>query len=419
MFSPGKKNWIKKFFSLVKQEEINLTASFHQTEENHEELLRELCEHTGILYGVPNKQLYTETYVGSATRNEKLQVLLFESLLFIDRLQQKDAFNEDQFIARVIDFYQIKAHGFDKKWHHLISKMEETNHLESFLSDRIKVHSSYSKKNFWFNHLTNGFLYLDLIQFYQSVEKGKPKDQEQYNEWVEAILTLITSINYIHPEAGEYFDQTMFKNLTLSAELPLESINNIKLGAEQDKKQREAIEIVSSEPMLAMFTFHFLVFLYHEYPPELFTDESFLHKFGKLIGLSEEQTTEVFWECRKSMSEHSSEFYHLVTESESKILTTHLSRKYYRILGRNKDRLIQELKESKELVYLVRQSTLRELTPEEKEKVKTQSMDLMKSVPSIGIYLIPGGALWLPLVLKLIPDLLPSAFKENEVEEKK
>ena len=419
MFSPGKKNWIKKFFSLVKQEEINLTASFHQTEENHEELLRELCEHTGILYGVPNKQLYTETYVGSATRNEKLQVLLFESLLFIDRLQQKDSFNEDQFIARVIDFYQIKAHGFDKKWHHLISKMEETNHLESFLSDRIKVHSSYSKKNFWFNHLTNGFLYLDLIQFYQSVEKGKPKDQEQYNEWVEAILTLITSINYIHPEAEKYFDQTMFKNLTLSAELPLESINNIKQGAEQDKKQREAIEIVSSEPMLAMFTFHFLVFLYHEYPSELFTDESFLHKFGKLIGLSEEQTTEVFWECRKSMSEHSSEFYHLVTESESKILTTHLSRKYYRILGRNKDRLIQELKESKELVYLVRQSTLRELTPEEKEKVKTQSMDLMKSVPSIGIYLIPGGALWLPLVLKLIPDLLPSAFKENEVEEKK
>ena len=36
-----------------------------------------------------------------------------------------------------------------------------------------------------------------------------------------------------------------------------------------------------------------------------------------------------------------------------------------------------------------------------------------------GTVLIPGGALWLPLVLKLIPDLLPSAFKENEVEEKK
>ena len=107
MFSPGKKNWIKKFFSLVQQEEINLTASFHQTENNHEELLRELCEHTGILYGVPNKQLYTETYVGSATRNEKLQVLLFESLLFIDRLQQKGSFNEEQFIARRVGRFHL------------------------------------------------------------------------------------------------------------------------------------------------------------------------------------------------------------------------------------------------------------------------------------------------------------------------
>ena len=354
----------------------------------------------------------------SATRNEKLQVLLFESLLYIDLLHRKDPFNKAEFIERLQTFYH-STEKIPRPWFTFIGKREASNQIEEVLSERIKVHSSYSNRNFWFNHLTNGFLYLDLIQFYRSGEKGKPKDQEQYNEWVEAILTLITSINYIHPEAGKFFDQTMFKNLTLSAELPNESINKIKIGAEQDKNQRKAIEIIMSEPMLAVYTFHFLVFLYHEYPSELFTDDSFLHKFGKLIGLSEEQTTEVFWECRKSMSEHSSEFYHLVTESESKILTTHLSRKYYRILGRNKDRLVQELKESKELVYLVRQSTVRELTPEEKEKVKTQSMDLMKSVPSIGIYLIPGGALWLPLVLKLIPDLLPSAFKENEVEEKK
>ena len=77
---------------------------------------------------------------------------------------------------------------------------------------------------------------------------------------------------------------------------------------------------------------------------------------------------------------------------------------------------MQELKESRELVHLIRESTRRELTPEEKEKVKEQSLDLLKTVPSIGIYLLPGGSLWLPLVLKLIPDLLPSAFKENEVE---
>jgi hypothetical protein len=211
----------------------------------------------------------------------------------------------------------------------------------------------------------------------------------------------------------------MFRNLLLSAELPEQRLQHIKKGELSSEQYNEALKTVSEVPLLSLFTFHFTLILYHSYPSNSFVKGAFLFEFGEALGLSEEQITEVFWECRKSLSDHSSEFYHLVSESESKILTTHLTRKYHRILGRNKDRLIQELKESKELVYLVRQSTLRELTPDEKEKVRIQSLDLMKTVPSIGIYLLPGGALWLPLVLKLIPDLLPSAFKENEVEEKK
>ena len=81
--------------------------------------------------------------------------------------------------------------------------------------------------------------------------------------------------------------------------------------------------------------------------------------------------------------------------------------------------MITELKESKELVSLIQKSTTKELTKEEKEMVKNQFMDILKSVPSIGIFLLPGGALLLPLILKIVPDLMPSAFKENELDNKK
>jgi hypothetical protein len=37
-------------------------------------------------------------------------------------------------------------------------------------------------------------------------------------------------------------------------------------------------------------------------------------------------------------------------------------------------------------------------------------------MPSLAIFMLPGGALLLPIILKLVPDLLPSAFKENDVE---
>jgi len=30
--------------------------------------------------------------------------------------------------------------------------------------------------------------------------------------------------------------------------------------------------------------------------------------------------------------------------------------------------------------------------------------------------MLPGGLILLPLILKIIPDLIPSAFKENKVE---
>ena len=91
----------------------------------------------------------------------------------------------------------------------------------------------------------------------------------------------------------------------------------------------------------------------------------------------------------------------------------------FQILGRNKDKLISELKESKELVALIQKSTTKELTKEEKEMVKNQFIDILKSVPSIGIFLLPGGALLLPLILKIVPDLLPSSFKENQVDQEK
>jgi hypothetical protein len=94
------------------------------------------------------------------------------------------------------------------------------------------------------------------------------------------------------------------------------------------------------------------------------------------------------------------------------------SKRWLRIIGRNRDRLITEIKESQELMALLQKSTKEELSPEEKEQVKAQFYDILKSMPSLAIFLFPGGTLLLPIVMKLVPELIPSAFKVNEVEKK-
>jgi hypothetical protein len=83
------------------------------------------------------------------------------------------------------------------------------------------------------------------------------------------------------------------------------------------------------------------------------------------------------------------------------------------LLNRNKKRLYKELQQSKEAMALIRKSTHTSLNEEEKEKIKVQLLDIFKAVPAFAIFLLPGGALLLPLVIKLIPDILPSAFQED------
>lgn len=82
------------------------------------------------------------------------------------------------------------------------------------------------------------------------------------------------------------------------------------------------------------------------------------------------------------------------------------------LLEKNKNSFLKEVQESKELVMLLRASTTRNLTDEEKGKVKEQLLDICKSIPAFAIFMLPGGALLLPLLIKLIPNLLPSAFRD-------
>ena len=83
------------------------------------------------------------------------------------------------------------------------------------------------------------------------------------------------------------------------------------------------------------------------------------------------------------------------------------------LITRNKKRLLKELTESKDLVKLLAASTTRELDTNEKKRMKKQLLDVCKTIPSLTIFLLPGGSLLLPILIKFIPQMLPSAFNEN------
>ena len=81
----------------------------------------------------------------------------------------------------------------------------------------------------------------------------------------------------------------------------------------------------------------------------------------------------------------------------------------------NLDRVLQEIRETGELAELLASAAGGQtLTAAEKAKVRLQLIDLAKTIPALAIFAAPGGALLLPVLIKLLPfNLLPSSFADD------
>ena len=78
-----------------------------------------------------------------------------------------------------------------------------------------------------------------------------------------------------------------------------------------------------------------------------------------------------------------------------------------------------EVQETGEMLNTLRKLSLgQETSDKEPRDAIEQAKDLARTVPAFGIFMLPGGALLLPLVAKVVPwRLLPSSF-DSSVEEK-
>jgi hypothetical protein len=73
-----------------------------------------------------------------------------------------------------------------------------------------------------------------------------------------------------------------------------------------------------------------------------------------------------------------------------------------------------ELSETGEMLQVLHKYAIgRSVSEEERKRALEQAKDLARTIPAFGIFMLPGGAILLPLVAKLVPwRLMPSAFAD-------
>jgi hypothetical protein len=340
------------------------------------------------------------------TQQELTKINLLVTLVYEDR-QHYDQEPSSETIERLVNFY--KAFYTQKKFLNPIFKFKTKPELqlEQFIHQRIQTSEGLIQKNF--SHIvTNALLFTDVLTYRKVL-----KSSAQPIEYARSIEELIIQTVFLALE--QKTNQSTYDTLILKL-LKSSMRYNFPLMEDKLEYKPEAFDSILEDWGKR--------YIYDLACMAIYSDElievgelEFMTKFGKDLKLSEIQ-----------MNESIEFIFEFITQHKKNIAYfnfSHPLNHFYKknqkavklLLTRNKNRLYKEILQSKELVYLLGQSTLRELNADEKSKVKSQLYEIFKSIPSLAIFVLPGGGILLPIIIKFIPQLLPSAFNENNAKD--
>ncbi|MEJ6616401.1 MAG: LETM1-related biofilm-associated protein [Crocinitomicaceae bacterium] len=419
MISPGAKGWINKYLHLVENGTITLNKKRPKeiTKSRHTHLT---LAKSGIVFGYPDELIFGKELNDSEwTKDEKLKLLLFESLLFVyTQIHKKEVFEKEKFLSSLIAFYEShEASSIRKVFGYFIKESPEEK-LEKILADRIDIKLNLLENRWWINSLSNVFSYLDVILFDDFEHRNEGATLViNYTSYAKASLTAI-SVSAHADGVLEGKEKNLFNIFLASSNLKDEARDEVKAQFKEGATFEDIPDFVKEHWLLKRFLLDISILTIVS--DEDLTDEEleYLHNLTVYLEIPIDELEESLTMTENFLLHAQHDLDFMKNSASYEKVYSRLSKRWGKILMRNKDRLGTEIRQSKDLVYLVKKSATEDLTKEEKELVKTQFKDIVKSVPALAIFMLPGGALLLPLILKVIPDLVPSAFKENEIDEK-
>ncbi|RMA64707.1 LETM1-related biofilm-associated protein [Ulvibacter antarcticus] len=402
--NPSAADWIKKF--LNRFEKQSLVLRFNSEDDFYAHL-----KSSGFIYGVSIAALPEEPVSHlKLSKEEFTKINLFHGLLFTYLNNFPDG-SFDEAIDSIVLFYKALGKGKTGFLQKLVKTNAKDNQLEHILSARLQETNTVLKKNST-SLITFALLYMDILSF--KVFLSTPKKLTHYTIELESTIINCCFLALRSKERKNKYDKQLVA-LFESSSSYLNEINHgddilwaesatyltLKDGLEKKYLLDLCTLAVNDDHVLDASEFQFLqqltVFLD-------FSEEDLKQSIKDLSDFSEAHSAKI------QLFEYSNpvhQFYKQSSETVKKLIL------------RNKVRLTKELEESGELMVLLGQSAVRDLTSEEKTKVKDQLLDICKTIPSLTIFLLPGGTVLLPLLVKFIPKILPSSFQDNRIDTKK
>ena len=396
MINPSVHGWIDKYFA----EQQPLPQTFT----SDESVFYAQTRATGFIFGhiisfdTPNPIAQQDWLP-----EEISKLGMLNTLFQMYRLtKQSNAFGN--FIDEAVAFYNLLTPKGFNPLQKMLASSSPTSKLEKIIHDRVQTNEDLFSKNF--SHvITNALLFIDVLAFKQYLEKGSLPDK--YLNRIEDVVISVISLSLKTKTGISAHDDLLLKLFESSVrynKFTTTAIPNL-----------EALDLSYLQNDLEKFYIIDLAGI------SLWSDEKveneeryFLYTLGEKLGIGDGFVTESIDFINAFISKYKDEIPYFNNSNPVKHFYDQTTDSVVVLIKRNKNRLLKEISESKELMQLLAKSTHKDLDKEEKKKMKKQLLDICKTVPSLTIFLLPGGSLLLPILIKFIPKMLPSAFNENE-----
>ncbi len=143
-------------------------------------------------------------------------------------------------------------------------------------------------------------------------------------------------------------------------------------------------------------------------------ERRFVASLGNVVGLSAASQQRARRRVMAFVKSHPADFNALAAAAGFAAVDPPIAVRVARTVFDNVDALWREIRETGDLgVLLARRASGQTLSSEEQQRMRDQLVDVVKAVPSLAVFALPGGFVLLPLLLKLLPfDLRPSSFRD-------
>lgn len=390
--NPSATGWIKKLLVMVSQNESYLNLSVN---EFYSEL--KVC---GFIYG-NNVDVVHQCIEKTDMSSEELSKI---NLLIAFHYVYKANPTEIPFVDSIIDFYSAINESKISFFDDLLGDKKSAATLEKIINKRVYINDSLFTKNFNY-FITNALLFVDVLTYKKFLVTQSVTTEDIIN--LEGALETI-AINVLDSkQVKSEYDQSLIKLFESSKRYQEPNL---------DIEYHEAIKILQT-PFEKLYAFDLGCMA--SWTDRMIDPEEylFLNQLGEDLQLDKGLIHQSIKDINTFYSTNQEQIALLGSKNLVKNFYDNSSKMVKKLIKRNSKRLLKELSESKDLMILLTKSTTRDLTEEEQKKMQSQLLDVIKSIPSLAIFMLPGGAILLPLFVKFIPKLLPTAFDDNWIEE--